>query len=891
MVVPPHSPAYAAHTPLIRQYLDIKSRHPESILFFRVGDFYEMFFEDAEEGSRLLGITLTSRNNGASADVPLAGVPAKAVDEYLPKLVSLGRSVAVCDQVEEAAEAEGLVRREVVAVITPGTAIEDVLLDARRNNFVVSVAGTDPVGIAVADLSTGEFDLQECSRGELPDAIARLEPAELVVSSDRDAVPAGAWTVTRREGWRFDPEFGEEALRRRFSVASSEGFGLAAAADRHLVSAAGALVAYLEEVRPAGLAHLRFPKVERSDRAMHLDEMTRRNLELVEPLRADGGATLLDVLDRTRTAMGARLLRRWLLRPLLDPAGIAARQDAVGTLVEDPELRGSLRARLGRVRDLERSVTRISAGRAAPREILGFGQSLGELPHVSELGSGREGRIGELCESLDLLDDLHDLVERAISPEAPAALADGGVIRSGHSAELDGLRELRSGAVEWIASLQERERRRTGIRTLKIGHNKVFGYYLEVTRPNLDRVPDDYQRKQTLTGSERFVTPELKDWEEKIVDADVRIGELELRLYREVRDAIAARVEQIQQAALRIAELDVLAALAAAAARGGYCRPEVVEEFGLEIRGGRHPVVETMMPREEFIPNDVVLDREGFVMVLTGPNMAGKSTVLRQVGLIVLMAQIGSYVPANSARIGLCDRVFTRVGASDSLTRGQSTFMVEMTETATILNSATERSLVLLDEIGRGTSTYDGVSIAWAVTAYIHERIGARTIFATHYHELVELADLLSGVVPANVAVREHGHEIVFLRRLEPGGSDRSYGVQVARLAGLPREVLDEATRVLHELEGGPSGAGSRLAGLLDRHQYSLFAEPEEVEVRPGEARSPSSEKLLARLSELDPERLTPIEALLSLAELKRLAEADEVGREASGPGGEARAG
>ncbi|MEJ2370514.1 MAG: DNA mismatch repair protein MutS, partial [Gemmatimonadales bacterium] len=528
--MPPHSPAYAAHTPLIRQYLDIKSRHPESILFFRVGDFYEMFFEDAEEGSRLLGITLTSRNNGASADVPLAGVPAKAVDEYLPKLVSLGRSVAVCDQVEEAAEAEGLVRREVVAVITPGTAIEDVLLDARRNNFVVSVAGTDPVGIAVADLSTGEFDLQECSRGELPDAIARLEPAELVVSSDRDAVPAGAWTVTRREGWRFDPEFGEEALRRRFSVASSEGFGLAAAADRHLVSAAGALVAYLEEVRPAGLAHLRFPKVERSDRAMHLDEMTRRNLELVEPLRADGGATLLDVLDRTRTAMGARLLRRWLLRPLLDPAGIAARQDAVGTLVEDPELRGSLRARLGRVRDLERSVTRISAGRAAPREILGFGQSLGELPHVSELGSGREGRIGELCESLDLLDDLHDLVERAISPEAPAALADGGVIRSGHSAELDGLRELRSGAVEWIASLQERERRQTGIRTLKIGHNKVFGYYLEVTRPNLDRVPEDYQRKQTLTGSERFVTPELKDWEEKIVDADVRIGELELRL-------------------------------------------------------------------------------------------------------------------------------------------------------------------------------------------------------------------------------------------------------------------------------------------------------------------------------------------------------------------------
>ncbi len=848
--MPPRSPGTDAHTPLIRQYLDIKSRHPESILFFRVGDFYEMFFEDAEEGSRLLGITLTSRNNGASADVPLAGVPAKAVDEYLPKLVSLGRSVAVCDQVEDAAEADGLVRREVVAVITPGTAIEDVLLDSRRNNFVVCVAGTDHLGIAVADLSTGEFDLQECSPGELPDAIARLEPAELLVDSDREVVPEGGWTVTRREGWRFDPDFGEEALRRRFSVASSEGFGLAPAMDRHLVSAAGALVAYLEEVRPSGLGHLRYPKVERSGRAMHLDEMTRRNLELVEPLRTDGGATLLDVLDRTRTAMGARLLRRWLLRPLLDPARIAVRQDALATLVEDPELRGSLRARLGRVRDLERSATRVSAGRAAPRELLGFGQSLGELPYISELGSGRAGRIGELCGSLDVLDDLRDLVERAISPDAPAALADGGVIRSGYSAELD-----------------------EGIRALKIGHNKVFGYYLEVTRPNLDRVPEDYQRKQTLTGSERFVTPELMEWEEKVVDADVRIGELESRLYREVREAIAARVERVQRAAQRVAELDVLTALASAATRGGYCRPEVVEEFGLEIRGGRHPVVETMMPREAFIPNDVVLDREGFVMVLTGPNMAGKSTVLRQVGLIVLMAQIGSFVPADSARIGLCDRVFTRVGASDSLTRGQSTFMVEMTETATILNSATDRSLVLLDEIGRGTSTYDGVSIAWAVTAYIHDRIGARTIFATHYHELVELADLLDGVVPANVAVREHGHEIVFLRRLEPGGSDRSYGVHVARLAGLPREVLEKATRVLHELEGGPSGAGSRLAGLLDREQYSLFAEPEEeARAGPREARAPLDEKLLARLSELDPERLTPLEALLTLAELKRLA-------------------
>ncbi|UCG75015.1 MAG: DNA mismatch repair protein MutS [Gemmatimonadota bacterium] len=867
---------HGTHTPLIRQYLDIKARHPESILFFRVGDFYEMFFEDAEEGSRLLGITLTSRNSGASADVPLAGVPAKAIDEYLPRLVSLGKSVAVCDQVEDAAVADGLVRREVVAVITPGTAIEDSLLDARRNNFVACVAGDGPLGIAVADLSTGEFDLRECGLEELADALARVEPAEVLVASDRTDVPGGAWTLTRRDAWRFDPEFGEEALRRRFSVASTEGFGLSPGADGHLVAAAGALVAYLEEVRPAGLGHLAVPRVERPGGTMHLDEMTRRNLELVEPLRAEGGATLLDVLDRTRTAMGARLLRRWLLNPLLDRARISDRQDAVSDLVRDRTCRDSLRERLGRIRDLERSATRIAAARAVPRELLGLGRSLGELPHLGELAAGRGGRIGELGGALDTLEEIRELVDRAIATDAPASLGDGGVIRAGFSSELDELRELRAGAVDWIASMQERERRRTGIQSLKVGHNKVFGYYLEVTRPNLERVPEDYQRRQTLTGSERFVTPELKEWEERVLDAQTRIEELEARLYREVRQEVSEQVPRIQEAARRVAELDVLAALAHVAERNGYHRPEVVDGFGLEIRSGRHPVVETMMPREDFIPNDVVLDREGFVMVLTGPNMAGKSTVLRQVGLIALLAQVGSFVPAERARIGLCDRIFTRVGASDSLARGQSTFMVEMTETATILNAATDRSLILLDEIGRGTSTYDGVSIAWAVTAYIHDRIGARTVFATHYHELVELADLAPGVMAANVAVRERGHEIVFLRRLERGGSDRSYGVHVARLAGLPREVIERATVVLHQLEGGPSGAGSRLAGLLDRDQYSLFAGPDAAE-----AQLPADPALRERLSAIEPERLTPIEALVALAELKRLA-----GGEADGSGG-----
>ena len=862
-----------AHTPLIQQYLEIKARHPDSILFFRVGDFYEMFFDDAEEGSRLLGITLTSRNNGSS-DVPLAGVPARAIDEYLPKLVGLGQSVAICDQVEDSSQAEGLVRREVVSVVTPGTAMEESLLEARRNKYVAAIAGGETLGIAVADLSTGEFEVQECARDELADMIARFEPTELLVAADHEGLPPGGWAVTRRESWRFDPEFGEDALCRRFSVASSEGFGLSPA-EGHLVAAAGALVSYLEEVRPAGVDHLRSPRVERTGRTMYLDAMTRRNLELVKTLRAGAGVTLLDVIDRTKTAMGARLLRRWLLAPLLEPAEISARQDAVASLLSNGDLRRSIRERLGRIRDMERSGARISTGRISPRELRAIGRSIDELPGLCESALALGEPIADEAAGLDPLGDLGALIERAVAPDAPATLSEGGVIRAGYSEELDQLRELHAGAVEWIASLQQRERARTGINSLKIGHNKVFGYYLEVTRPNLERVPPDYLRKQTLTGSERFVTPELKEWEEKIADADERIAALEAELFGEVRARIAEEVPRIQRTARRVAELDVLASLADLAERNDYCRPEVTEEFGLALRGSRHPVVETMMPRRDFIPNDVVLDGDGFVMVLTGPNMAGKSTLLRQVGLVVLLAHMGSFVPAERARIGRCDRVFTRVGASDSLSSGQSTFMVEMTETATILNSATDRSLVLLDEIGRGTSTYDGVSIAWAVTTYVHDRIGARTIFATHYHELVELADLLPGVTPANVAVREHGDEIVFLRRLEPGGSDRSYGVHVARLAGLPTEVLDQATHVLHELEGGTAGAGSRLARLLDRDQYSLFAETAEQASTEaaGQANAGVEGGLRRRLAELNPERLTPLEALVVLAELKGLAD------------------
>ncbi|MFW6193319.1 MAG: DNA mismatch repair protein MutS, partial [Gemmatimonadota bacterium] len=816
------------YTPLLQQYLDLKSRHEDALLFFRVGDFYEMFFDDARECSRLLGITLTSRNNGNEADVPLAGVPVKAVDEYLPRLLETGRSVAVAEQVEDASEADGLVKREVVEVVTPGTVLEDTLLTADRNNFVAALAGTDPVGVASADLSTGEFEIWSCSAERLADELARLEPTEIVVPRGSEGAPEGRWVVTSREGWQFEPSMAEETLRRIFDVASSEGFGLDVREEPHLVAAAGALLTYLEEVRPAGLDHLRRPRVERAGSYMHLDDMTRRNLELVEPLRSDGGGTVLEVVDRTLTAMGGRALRRWLLHPLLDLEAIRARHQAVGELVREDDRRESLRDRLREVGDLERLAGKISTGRATPRELLALRSSLEELPEaVAAVGRPDARRLAGLVDGFDPLEDVRSAIADAVAPDAPPTLGDGGVIRTGHSGRLDDLRRTRDEAVEFIADLQARERERTGIGSLKVGHNKVFGYYIEVTKANLDSVPDDYHRKQTLSNAERYFTPELKEWEEKVTTAEERIEKLEAELFGRLRDELAGEVARIQASAGRVAELDVLAALADLAVRNGYVRPEVHDGYRLEIEGGRHPVVEELMAREDFIPNDVVLDRDGFVMVLTGPNMSGKSTVLRQVGLVVLLAQIGSFVPADGARIGLCDRIFTRVGASDNLVRGQSTFMVEMTETATILNQATGRSLVLLDEIGRGTSTYDGVSIAWAVTEFLHEVVGARTIFATHYHELVELSDRLDGVVAANVAVREVGDGIVFLRRLEPGGCDRSYGVHVARLAGVPGPVVERARAVLHELEAGPEGAGTRLARLADadRDQLNLFRE------------------------------------------------------------------
>ncbi len=860
------------NTPLMRQYLEMKGRHPDAILFFQVGDFYEMFYEDAEEASRLLNLTLTSRNNGEAADVPLAGVPMKAVQDYVQRLIRLGRRVAICQQVEDASQAQGLVRREVVETVTPGAIFSEDLLSSSQNNFLAAVAGTPDspeLGLAWSDISTGEFLCAVVARHELASELDRIDVRELLLPRSWETTAAADGRLRLndrplafREDWCFDADLAGEQVCRHFRVTSLASFGLTEAGDEPAVRAAGALLGYLLEIQPGGCGQLRPPRAERGWAILHMDEMTRRNLEIIQPLRLDPGATsLLDEIDSTLTPMGARLIRSWLLRPLADPEAVCQRLDAVEELFEHRARRKEIRGILRSVRDLERLAGKAGAGRAAPRDLLGLAQSLREVPAVVDaLGDPQSLQLRQVVEGVDPAEDVADLIERAIDTEAPAALAEGGVIKGGYSEELDGLRGIRDGAVDWIAELQGTERERTGIASLKVGYNRVFGYYIEVSKANLAKVPETYQRRQTLTNAERYITPELKEWESKVLGAEEQIGSLEQELFREVRESIAAQLGRLQDLANRVALVDVFSALAHIAERNGYTRPHVDSEDRLAIRGGRHPVVECMMPREQFVPNDARLDGNERVIILTGPNMAGKSTILRQVGLIALMAQMGSFVPADAAEIGIIDRIFTRVGASDSLAQGHSTFMVEMIETAAILNGATHRSLVLLDEIGRGTSTYDGVSIAWAVTEHIHEHIGAKTIFATHYHELTQIADLLPAAAAYNVAVKEVGDDIVFLRRLEPGGADRSYGVQVARLAGLPTEVIQRARQILHDLEGvdgvtSPVGRRGRLPNSIDRTQLSLFELPE----------SP----VVARLRSIDPESLTPLEALVLLAELK----------------------
>ncbi|HEY3134204.1 MAG TPA: DNA mismatch repair protein MutS [Gemmatimonadaceae bacterium] len=861
-----------ASTPLMQQYREIKSRHQDAILFFRMGDFYEMFYEDAEVASKTLGLTLTSRNNGGASEVPLAGVPVKAAGEYLRRLVQQGFRVSICEQTEDPKLAKGIVRREVVETITPGAAFSDDLLDGTRNNYLCALSQHgDLVGIAATDLSTGELRLTAAHLDDLESVLSRFTPREVILPRGHDLAhmikgPVGEEgpMVTEREGWEFDVELAREQLTKHFAVNSLEAFGIQAS-DTVPVGAAGALLRYLNELQPAGMPHLARPKLERPGGSMPLDEMTRRNLELVESMRGgETSGTLLGVLDRTLTPMGARLLRQWLLAPLVNRAQIEARLAAVDAL-GDILVRAALREGLDGVRDVERLAGKAAAGRASPRELRSLGDSVARLPAV-DAGLKRardaaraegEAAFGRYEKAWDSCADVCEEIIRTLVDRPPITIGDEPSVREGVDKTLDDWRTLRDGGKDGIARIQAEERARTGISSLKVGYNKVFGYFIEVTNSNAHLVPADYQRRQTLAGAERYVTPSLKEYEERVLTAAERVEERERELFENLRSRVGGQIARLQSVAQIIAELDVLAALAEAAAKEGYARPELTDDFSLEITAGRHPVVERMMAREKFIPNDVSLSTDARMIILTGPNMAGKSTVLRQVGLIVLMAQVGSFVPASKARIGLVDRLFTRVGASDNLVRGQSTFMVEMSETSAILHTATERSLVLLDEIGRGTSTYDGISIAWAVSEHLHNSVKCKTIFATHYHELTQLADSLVAVRNYNVQVREIGDQVLFLHRLQPGGADRSYGIEVGRLAGLPSAVIDRAKALLRLLEAEqivPRSGRAEQPPVATGDQLALFG----VMTHP----------VVQRLRNVEPNRMTPLQALEMLARL-----------------------
>ncbi len=882
-------------TPLMQQYLDIKSRNPNTILFFRMGDFYETFYDDAETISRALGLTLTSRNNGGAAQVPLAGVPAKAGSDYVRRLVQMGYRVSICEQVEDPKTAKGVVKREVVETITPGAAFSDELLDGQRNNFLCAVfqrGGVGQAGVAAIDISTGELRLTTVEQDNLDPTLARLSPKELVVIEGPQNLGVtldNSVLILGRSEWEFDPAIAGDELQRLYGVLSLEGFGVQPA-DSLAVGAAGALLRYVKELQPSGIPHLQVPVVERVGGVMPLDEMTRRNLELVESLR--GGAlegTLLSVLDHTLTPMGARLLRQWLLSPLIEKSAIDGRLNAVSALFDDVIAREALRAALDGVRDVERLAAKVAAMRITPRELRVLGDSILKLPDVESAVSRISGTaLSSVMSRWDLCAELGAEICDVLVERPPLLLGDEPVVRDGYNAELDELRSLRDGGKDAIANIQAVERERTGISTLKVGYNRVFGYFIEVSHIHSSKIPSDYQRRQTLTGAERYITPSLKEYEEKVLTASERIESTERGIFESLRARVATQIHRLQKVSRVIAELDVLSSLAEVAAREGYVRPELTDGFDLNIVAGRHPVVERMMPREKFIPNDVRLVDDARLVILTGPNMAGKSTILRQIGLIVLMAQVGSFVPARSATIGVVDRLFTRVGASDNLVRGQSTFMVEMSETSAILHSATNKSLVLLDEIGRGTSTYDGVSIAWAVSEHLHNRIGCKTIFATHYHELTQLSEQLSSACNFNVRVREVGDQILFLHTLDPGGADRSYGIEVGRLAGLPKTVLDRARSILKGLEGGhdmtgrtknatsmvedgavtgstgpnisASASSSRAhkeASAADVDQFGLFgAATVKIEPHP----------VVEELKSLDPNTMTPMQALEMLS-------------------------
>ena len=882
-------------TPLMKQYYDIKEKHPGTILLFRVGDFYETFGEDAELISKELGITLTKRNNGGD-QTPLAGFPHHSIDSYLHKLVKRGHKVAVCEQTEEPAyakkEGRKIVNREVQEITTPGVTLSEKILESNRNNYAAALAlSGSTAGLAFSDISTGEFALSQVSREGLEELIESVSPAELLVPKKlKNKLPeslAGVNT-TFLDDWIFEGDYGYDLLTEHFGTHSLKGFGVEELEQAQV--AAGALLHYLQETQKASLGHLRRLYAFENSEYMALDSSTKRNLELTASMQQGGTeGTLISILDRTCSAMGGRLLRKWVMRPLKKIMPIRKRLNAVETLYINHEMRSRLREELEQVGDMERLISRICVGRTNARDLVQLKLSLAQIPKIkTQFNQTDDPLLTELNSRLRLLIEVQERINRALVDDPPATLRDGGMIADGYNEELEELRDIAQNGKDYIARIRDELVEQTGINSLKMGYNKVYGYYIEVTHTHKDKIPEHFIRKQTLVNSERYITPELKEIEEKILSAEERSKTLEYELFDELRLHVAEFAEQIQAISEAIAHIDCLQSFAEVAYKNNYCKPSVTEEDRLEITRGRHPVVEQTLPLgEPFIPNDIALnnsDRQ--IMIITGPNMAGKSIILRQTGLIVLLAQIGSFVSAEAAEIGLVDKIFTRVGASDNLAAGESTFLVEMNEAANIMNNATPRSLILLDEVGRGTSTFDGLSIAWSLVEYLHNQdaVAAKTLFATHYHELNKLEEMYKRIVNYNVQVKEHDGKVIFLRKLVRGGADHSYGIQVADMAGLPRIVIERAKEILTNLESHSldiTNSNGTLVGGAGSKKESAKAVTQNLEKQERLPQmslfqaqiDPNIERMIDKLKASDPNRMTPIEALLLVTELKKMAD------------------
>ena len=867
-------------TPLMAQYYKVKQAHPDTILLFRVGDFFETFEDDAKLASKVLGITLTKRSNGSAGDTPLAGFPHHAIDNYLPKLVRAGYRVAVCEQTENPKFAKGIVKREVVEVVTPGVTLSDKLLDHKKNNYLLAISILDQIcGLSFCDISTGEYYVFEIPLAQLGEQIESINPSEFLIPK-RDKEFLGkiidrinpSLRITKLEDWIFNFDFANELIKNHFKTVTLKGFGIENLSAG--IIAAGAVLNYLNETQRVNLSHLNRISIYNPSDYMILDYSTKRNLEITFSMN-DGGreGSLISILYKTQTAMGGRLLKKWISAPLRDLDPIKKRHDSVEELLKNKKVRKDLNENLSEVGDLERLISRICTSRATPREVVAVKSSLKKIPAIKELLTVlKVSTLQNISEQLDPLENIVDKISTAIIDSPPAAINEGGIIRNGFSAELDELRDISLHGKEWIATLQQNERERTGISSLKVNFNNVFGYYIDVSHTHKNKIPENYIRKQTLVNSERFITPELKEYEDKILNAQEKINELESQLFNEIRAIVANEAEIIQKNARVIAMLDCLNSFAQCAEEYNYIKPIVDDSNKINIVEGRHPVVERILdPGNKYTPNDSLLDNDDQqIILLTGPNMAGKSVYLRQVGLIVLLAQIGSFVPAKEASIGIVDRIFTRVGASDNITAGESTFLVEMQEAANILNNATAKSLILLDEIGRGTSTFDGISIAWAITEYLHENpeISAKTLFATHYHELNEMAELFPKIKNYKVEVREYDDKVVFLHKVNPGRADHSYGIQVAQMAGLPLFVTNRAKEVLDNLESKELTPyeikKERLKKLKSEtdNQISLFEFKDD--------------SLRTEINKMELDKITPIEALNKLNELKKKMRQDD---------------